>query len=151
MSRSIPRFRHHLWGAVVFLAIVATATLAHEPANGGAGPHAWVGDLAPIRAADWNLERAAHLLERAGFGGTPEDIQRLAAMTPEQAVRTLVHYERIDNSHLRPFDESGVFDPGVDPFPPSRPATTDLAKKQGVALGVKVKPSGNRPLMIVQR
>ena len=123
MSMSIPRFRNRLWGAFACLAVVATAPLAHEPASGGAGPHEWVGDLAPIRAADWNFERAAHLLERAGFGGTPEDIQRLADMTPEQAVRTLVHYESIDSSQLRPFDESEVFDPGVDPFPPSRPAT----------------------------
>ena len=43
----------------------------------------WVGDLSPISAADWNCDRAAHLLERAGFGGTPEDIEALAAMTPE--------------------------------------------------------------------
>jgi len=50
--------------------------LAHEPASGGAGPLEWIGDLTPISAADWTFERAAHLLERAGFGGTPEDIQR---------------------------------------------------------------------------
>ena len=46
----------------------------------------WANDLSPIAAADWNGERAAHLLERAGFGGTPEEIARLAAMTPQQAV-----------------------------------------------------------------
>ena len=144
---AIPRFHNCLWGAFAFVALVATMplVLAHEPASGGAGPLEWIGDLTPISAADWTFERAAHLLERAGFGGTPEDIQRLADVTPEQAVRTLVHYESLDNSHLRPFDESGVFDPGIEPFPPSRPATTDLAKKYGAALGIKVKPSGNRP------
>src|SRR5258708_5088912 len=52
----------------------------------GAGPAAWAGDLTPIARSDWSRNRAAHLLERAGFGGTPEEVDRLAAMTPEAAV-----------------------------------------------------------------
>ena len=44
------------------------------------------------------------------------------------------------------FRHSGIFDEGLDPFPPSRPATTELAKRQGNALGIEVKPDGNRPL-----
>ena len=40
-----------------------------------------VTELTPIAAGEWNAEKAAHLLARAGFGGTPEDIARLAAMT----------------------------------------------------------------------
>ena len=113
------------------------------------GQSDWQGDLSPIASSEWSYDRAAHLLERAGFGGTPEDIERLAAMTPEEAVRHLVHYEGLDNGHLPGFDESGVHDPGLVPFPPSRPATTQLAKDNGEALGVKVKPSGNRPLQPV--
>ena len=31
----------------------------------------WTGDLSAISRQDWNAERAAHLLERAGFGGRP--------------------------------------------------------------------------------
>ena len=42
----------------------------------------WSGDLSPIAKEDWNAERAAHLLERAGFGGTPEEIARFAATPP---------------------------------------------------------------------
>ena len=38
------------------------------------GPASWKDDLAPISAADWNYDRAAHLLAHAGFGGTPEAI-----------------------------------------------------------------------------
>ena len=109
----------------------------------------WANNLAPIPAQDWNAGRAAHLLERAGFGATPEDIQRFAAMTPEVAMKELVDFQGVDNSHLAPFDESGVFDPGVDPFPESRPATTTQAKQQGEALGVKVKPKGNRKMQPV--
>jgi len=43
----------------------------------GPGPAAWADDLTPIGPHDWSYQRAAHLLERAGFGGTPEQIQRL--------------------------------------------------------------------------
>ena len=118
-------------------------------ASNFAAENNWANDLSPISAQDWNAGHAAHLLERAGFGATPEDIQRFAAMTPEVAMKELVDFQGIDNSHLAPFDESGVFDPGVDPFPESRPATTTQAKQQGEALGVKVKPKGNRKMQPV--
>ena len=50
---------------------------------------------------------------------------------------------------MPPFNHSGVFDPGLDPFPPSRPATTEAAKADGEALGIQVKPAGNRPVQPV--
>ena len=53
----------------------------------------WALDLTPIENADWTPARAAHLLERAGFGGTPEEIAHLAAMTPEKAVAYGVRFE----------------------------------------------------------
>jgi uncharacterized protein (DUF1800 family) len=111
-----------------------------------AGPSAWQNDLTPIAASDWNYEFAAHLLERAGFGGTPEEINALARMTPAQAVARLVRFTGTDASALPPFDHSGIHDAGLEPFPPSRPAVTDMAKEKGEALGIKVKPSGNRRL-----
>ena len=114
-----------------------------------AADDSWTGDLTPIGASDWSYERARHLLERAGFGGTPDEIAALAAMTPEAAVDRLVNYEAVANDHLKAFDHSGVHDPGLVDFPPSRPATTELAKATGEALGVKVKPAGNRPLQPV--
>ncbi|MEK7882846.1 DUF1800 domain-containing protein [Methyloversatilis sp. NSM2] len=109
----------------------------------------WAGDLAPIAAADWNRARAAHLLERAGFGGTPEEIDALARMTPAQAVRRMVHFEGAPAVALPPFEHSGVFEAGLDPFPASRPATTDLARDSGEALGVTVKAGGNRRMQPV--
>jgi hypothetical protein len=111
-----------------------------------AGPARWQNDLAPIGPADWNYEFAAHLLERAGFGGTPEEIQALAKLTPAQAIARLVRFEGTDISQLPPFEHSGIHDPGLEPFPPTRPAVTDLAKEKGEALGIKVKPTGNRRL-----
>src|ERR1700733_6594892 len=111
-----------------------------------AGPATWQNDLKPIGPTDWNYDFAAHLLERAGFGGTPDEIQALAKLTPAQAVDRLVRFQEIDASLLPPFDHSGIHDPGLEPFPPSRPAVTDEAKKTGVALGIQVKPEGNRRL-----
>jgi hypothetical protein len=107
-----------------------------------------VGDLSPIGAQDWNYAKTVHLLERAGFGGTPEEVARYAAMTPEAAVRLLVHHKDVPNA-LPAFDESGVHDPGLEPFPVSRPAATDLARQTGESMGVKVKPDGNRRLQPV--
>ena len=113
-----------------------------------AAPAAWKDDLQPLPTASWNRERAAHLLERAGFGATPSEVNRLAAMTAEQAVRTLVRYESIKQT-LPAFDPSDSFDDGLDPFAVSRPAATDLARDKGEALGVKVKPAGNRRMQQV--
>src|SRR5262245_21883426 len=70
---------------------------AREQARGGSGPAQCADDLAPITASDWSFDRAAHLLERAGFGGTPEDIARLAAMNPQAAISALVDYHAIAN------------------------------------------------------
>jgi len=106
-------------------------------------------NLSPIQRADWNVARAAHLLERAGFGGTPAEIERLAAMAPEEAVASLVRYDGHDDSDLPAFEESGFWDPSLTQFPVSRPAATTLAEESGEAMGVRVKPGGSRPLQPV--
>ncbi len=127
--------------------LFAITLLACSACAAAASP--WAGDLAPIAPADWNRARAAHLLERAGFGGTPEQVDALARLTPAQAVRRLVRFEGVPATTLPPFEHSGVFDEGLDPFPASRPATTDLARERGEALGVQVKPDGNRRMQPV--
>jgi hypothetical protein len=125
-----------------FLVLAAVTSFAVTIA--AAPPSAtWIDNLSPITAADWNADRAAHLLERAGFGGTPDDVARLTAMTPQHAVDSLVEYERIDNSRAAPFDESGVWDRGMDPFPPSRADAVRQARERGEALGVKTLPEGS--------
>ena len=104
-----------------------------------------VNDLTPIGPRDWTYDAAAHLLERAGFGGTPEEIRNLIRFSPEGAVRQVVYSQNTPND-LPPFDHSGIHDPGLEPFPESRPAVTKMAKEKGEALGIKVKPGGDRPL-----
>ena len=51
--------------------------------------------LKPVSAQRWDFKAAAHLLNRAGFGGTPAEIQRLAELGPEKAVASLVDFEKI--------------------------------------------------------
>src|SRR5260370_7757385 len=116
-------------------------------------PHGlWTNGLAPVAASDWSYHRAAHLIDRAGFGATPEEIARLAGMTPEQAVASLLDYSAVPNDHLASFDPSGVWDPSLRDFPPSRPAATERAEKTGESLGVRVKPAGERrPPPVVDR
>jgi hypothetical protein len=113
------------------------------------GPAAWKDDLSPIAAADWNGDRAAHLLAHAGFGGTPAEIEKLANAGLERAVRSLVYYENIPNPKMQPFVESGLWDPTLNGFPESRPAATERAAKDGVSMGIEVKPAGNRPVQPV--
>jgi hypothetical protein len=133
----MPRLKWLVAPMVILLAASASAQKA--------GPTPWQNDLTPISPSDWNYDLAAHLLERAGFGGTPEQIQALARMTPAEAVRQLVHFQNIENN-LPAFEHSGIHDPGLEPFPESRPAVTKLAKEKGEALGIKVKAGGDRPL-----
>ena len=124
---------------------VVALLLAVPPVCGTASrpSQEWVDDLRPISPVHWNHDLAGHLLERAGFGGTPEEIRELAALTPEVAVDRIVDYESIDSSGLEGFDDSGLWDPGMDPFPPSRAETVRIARAQGSALGVDVLPEGS--------
>ena len=70
--------------------------------------------LAPLEASQWDRQKAAHLLDRAGFGGTPDDISELAAMSPKQAVDRLVNFQRAaQDGRLHDF----LVQPYVPPLP----------------------------------
>src|SRR5579862_7318248 len=58
--------------------------------------------LRPLSASQWDFTTAAHLLNRAGFGGTPAEIEKLVALGPEQAVSSLVDYEKIPDPTTEP-------------------------------------------------
>ncbi len=55
------------------------------------------------------LKRAAHLLRRAGFGGTRAEIETFANLPRDEAVSRLVDYETIDNSALDARVEKATF------------------------------------------
>jgi len=46
--------------------------------------------LTPLRANQWDQQKAAHLLNRAGFGGNPEEIQALYQLGLDRAVEKLL-------------------------------------------------------------
>ena len=110
--------------------------------SAGSGPAGWVNDLTPITVDDWDYDKAAHLVERAGFGATPAEIERLAAMTPAAAVDEIVNYTTIDNSQTPAFDPSPIWDSGMDPFPKSRAEAVRIARETGSSMGVAMLQDG---------
>jgi len=54
-----------------------------------------MGMLQPLGAEKWNETAAAHLLNRAGFGGIPSEIGKLLELGPDQAVSWFVDYDKI--------------------------------------------------------
>ena len=61
-------------GISVSLALFALSLSATGSESMEAGSPQWADDLSPIAPSDWSYARAAHLIERAGFGATPEEI-----------------------------------------------------------------------------
>jgi uncharacterized protein (DUF1800 family) len=58
--------------------------------------------LNALPASKWNYATAAHLCSRAGFGGAPEEIEKLAAMTPGDAVDSFINFDKIPVSVEEP-------------------------------------------------
>jgi uncharacterized protein (DUF1800 family) len=66
--------------------------------------------LKPLPKDGWNYETAAHLLNRAGFGGPPEEIARLTDLGHDAALASLLDYEKIPDPTPNPV--WAVPDPG---------------------------------------
>ncbi|MBW7905741.1 MAG: DUF1800 domain-containing protein [Phycisphaerae bacterium] len=79
MSRSSP------------MLLVLLAGAASVPA---AGHDRSAASLEALPAAQWDAQAAAHLLRRAGFGGTPAEVERLHRLGVEGAVDWLVDFDR---------------------------------------------------------
>jgi uncharacterized protein (DUF1800 family) len=58
--------------------------------------------LKPLASDKWDYTKAAHLLNRAGFGGPPGEIQKLADLGLEGAVAYLLDYEKIPDETANP-------------------------------------------------
>jgi uncharacterized protein (DUF1800 family) len=58
--------------------------------------------LSPLPATKWDYACAAHLYHRAGFGGTPDEIEALLRLGPDGAVSYFVDYEKIPETEDRP-------------------------------------------------
>jgi uncharacterized protein (DUF1800 family) len=69
--------------------------------------------LSPLPAAQWNEVTAAHLLNRAGFGGSPQEVEDLRLMGPDRAVSWLVDYERIPDDTPAPSWTQNISDDAI--------------------------------------
>src|SRR4051794_26443924 len=58
--------------------------------------------LNPLSHSKWNYTTAAHLANRAGFGGTPTEIEHLVKLGPEKAVDWYVDYEKVPDKFAEP-------------------------------------------------
>ena len=46
--------------------------------------------LTPLPAKQWDIQKAAHLLNRAGFGGTPDEIKAFCELGFDRAVESVL-------------------------------------------------------------
>lgn len=58
--------------------------------------------MIPLGKAQWNAKCARHLLNRAGFGATPLQVDALVAMGPEGAVDYLLNFEAVPSGAISP-------------------------------------------------
>ncbi len=83
------RLGTHLVRAALLAALVLVG-VATRPASAAADD-----PLAPLPAERFTLADARHLLDRAGFGGTPEEVKALFDLGLEGAVHRLVRYQDV--------------------------------------------------------
>ncbi len=58
--------------------------------------------LKPLDKDKWNYALAAHLLNRAGFGGPPQQIDKLTELGMDGAISSLLDYEKIPDATHNP-------------------------------------------------
>lgn len=95
----------------------------HERARGASQPYTAPARemLDPLPDTQFGYEQARHLLWRAGFGGTDEQINALVEMGPERAVSLIVDYESVPAEP----DPRDVFDKDI-----MRPPTEEERRTQ---------------------
>lgn len=77
-------------------ALIAREDAAYDNAEAGIYPEraAAMGGLKPLAPETFDYAKARHLLVRAGFGGTPAEVERLQKMGLYKAVDHLVKFQR---------------------------------------------------------
>src|SRR5260370_28183065 len=58
--------------------------------------------LKPLESGRWNFTTAAHLVNRAGFGGSPVEIDKLVALGVDGAVSHFEDYEKTPDETTDP-------------------------------------------------
>ena len=99
------------------------ASLANEPSK-TAAPAALTSSLKPIAKEAFGFREARHLLWRAGFGGTSEQIRLIASWGPDRAVDYILDFDKIAADPAL----AGTFDANI-----MRPATPEERRRQAEA------------------
>ncbi|MDX2199563.1 MAG: DUF1800 domain-containing protein [Phycisphaerae bacterium] len=89
--------------SAAFLAVGLLATTLAAPA----AAH----EMSPLPEAQWTRDKAAHLLRRAGFGGTAAEIDATFALGVEKAVSSLVDFESTEYTPAPPAMSPEVAEP----------------------------------------
>jgi uncharacterized protein (DUF1800 family) len=80
---------------------------APSPASAGNTRRKVISDsLSAVKPGEFGFEQARHLLWRAGFGGTPSQVQTLVSWGPEKSVEHIVNYADVAFED----DKPGAFD-----------------------------------------
>jgi len=61
-----------------------------------------INSLKPLEPSEFDYWKAQHLLNRAGFGGTPEQVRGLTAMGLDGAVDYIVDYDKVTSTPIKP-------------------------------------------------
>ncbi|MCZ6836782.1 MAG: DUF1800 domain-containing protein [Planctomycetota bacterium] len=84
--------------------------------------------LKPLNPKQFDFRKARHLLNRAGFGGSPDQISALANMGLEAAVHYIVHYHEIKTEPV----EADRFDHDImKPRAPQQQKELQRARREG--------------------
>src|SRR5437764_1397956 len=81
--------------STMLVSLLFTLLLPVEPAPAKSAAAAKPGQNSPSSPKRWDADMAGHLLRRAGFGGTPQQVQFLTGLGREKAVDYLVDYEKV--------------------------------------------------------
>ena len=96
-----------------------------------------------MASASWDRKRAAHLYRRAGFGGTPEELDRAVSLGREGAVSHLVDYDAISTADLDAYLDLFGFDlAGSRTTPPGRAALSSC--RAGGSCGCSTRRARSR-------
>ena len=98
-------------------------------------------------AGPWNARLAAHLLRRAGFGGTTAEVERLASMPMHAAVDSLVHFPSTQDLPAPP-DLYSLAD-ALQLFPGGRPKLADDMQRREIFK--EIRKNERRSLIGLQR
>src|SRR5437899_8908651 len=91
----------------------------------------------PSRHEPWDARKARHLLNRAGFGGSPEEIDAIVKQGFADAVHRIIYYDPIPN----PLGPPPWLDQPID-----TPALPDLAElRRQRRAGAQTPPNAAAP------